>query len=133
MAEHSVHGEVMRSSPLAASTTTVFGCDDSTTAAPARFRALIHEHGDFVWRSLRRLGICKADLADAAQQVFLTASRKLELIRQGSERSFLFQTAVRVAANARRMRQRRREVSEEACVEPPDPSPGPEPCWRWDC
>jgi RNA polymerase sigma-70 factor (ECF subfamily) len=49
---------------------------------------------------------------DAAQQVFLIAARKLHEIRPGAERSFLFQTALRVAADSRRARRRRREVNE---------------------
>ena len=54
------------------------------------------------------------DVDDGAQRVFLTASRKLGAIRPGAERSFLFQTALRVAADSRRTHRRRREVAESA-------------------
>jgi RNA polymerase sigma-70 factor (ECF subfamily) len=79
------------------------------TSAAARFRALVDEHVDFTWRSLRRLGL-SPDLADdATQRVFLVASQKLSLIEPGRERAFLFQTAVRVASSEKRSFTRRRE------------------------
>jgi RNA polymerase sigma-70 factor, ECF subfamily len=78
-----------------------------------RLRSLVDAHYDFVWRSLRRLGVHDADVDDAAQQVFVTTSRKLASVRRGCERSFLFQTALRVASDSRRTRRRRREVAED--------------------
>jgi RNA polymerase sigma-70 factor, ECF subfamily len=92
----------------------------------ARLRALITEHVDFIWRSLRRLGVSEADLGDAAQQVFLVSARKVGQIRVGSERGFLFQTALRVAADVRRTRRRRREVSEDLLADQEDIAPGPD-------
>jgi RNA polymerase sigma-70 factor, ECF subfamily len=80
-------------------------------ASAARFRELVDAHYEFIWRSLRRLGVSQGDADDAAQQVFVTAARKLTAIRLGSERSFLFQTALRVAADSRRTRLRRREIA----------------------
>src|SRR5690349_6787345 len=70
-------------------------------------RALFDTHLAFVWRSLRRLGVPPAATDDAAQEVFLIASRKLGDIELGRERSFLFAIALRVAANARRSFARR--------------------------
>ena len=72
---------------------------------------LVHEHHDFIWRSLRRLGLGHGDVDDAVQQVFLIASRRLATIRPGSERSFLFQTALRIASDVRRGLRRRRETA----------------------
>src|SRR5215510_1313686 len=92
----------------------------------ARLRSLVSEHVDFIWRSLRRLGVLEADLGDAAQQVFLVTARKLDAVREGSERAFLFQTALRVASDARRSRRRRREVPEELLVAHLDDGPGPD-------
>src|SRR3954470_14140087 len=79
-------------------------------AGAARVRALVTENFDFVWRSLVRLGVPRADAEDALQQVFLVASRKLDDIVPGRERAFLFGTAFRIAHRARRTRDRRREV-----------------------
>ena len=91
-----------------------------------RLRGLIEGHYDFVWRSLRRLGVRHADIDDGVQQVFLVASRKLAAIRPESERSFLYQTALRVAADSRRTRKRRREVTGDDAHEPVDQAPGAE-------
>jgi RNA polymerase sigma-70 factor (ECF subfamily) len=72
----------------------------------------MEEHFEFIWRSLRRLGVSTPSLDDATQQVFWTASRKLDTILPGRERSFLFAIALRVASDARRVatRQRQREM-----------------------
>ena len=80
--------------------------------AEKRLREMVEAHYDFVWRSLRRLGVASGDVDDGAQQVFSTVARKLGSIRSGRERSFLFQTSLRVAADSRRTRRRRREVAE---------------------
>jgi RNA polymerase sigma-70 factor (ECF subfamily) len=66
-----------------------------------------------VWRLLRRVGLSRPDADDAAQQVFLVASRRLPQLAPGKERSFLYGTAVRIAANLRRGLRRRRESPEE--------------------
>ena len=84
-----------------------------------RVAALVGEHYDFVWRTLRRLGMGEADADDAAQQVFMVASRRVDAIRSGSERSFLFQTALRIASETRRAVRRRREIQLPEGVELP--------------
>ena len=82
--------------------------------APARdegrLRALFEGEFDFVWRSLRRLGVAEGQLRDASQQVWIVVARRLETIDAGAERSFLFGTAMRVAADTRRAAGRRREA-----------------------
>ena len=67
-----------------------------------------------------------ADLADCVQQVFVVASRRLSSIAIGSERSFLIGTAIRVARDARRTLERRREVPEDESVEPLSLDPQPD-------
>jgi RNA polymerase sigma-70 factor (ECF subfamily) len=81
-----------------------------SVAQATRVRALVDQHFGFVWRYLRGLGVPAADADDAAQQVFVVASQKIEAIAVGSERSFLVGTARGVAANARRGATRRREA-----------------------
>jgi RNA polymerase sigma-70 factor (ECF subfamily) len=83
------------------------------SAADARLRTLVADHFDFIWRSLRRLGVPHTDVDDCTQQVFWVAARKLPIICEGSERAFLFSTALRVASDARRSRVRRREVQQD--------------------
>jgi RNA polymerase sigma-70 factor (ECF subfamily) len=82
-----------------------------------RGRTLVDEHFDFIWRSLRRLGVSDAGVDDAAQRVFVVALRRLEDIEVGRERAFLFSTAMNVAADARRALARRREQADEQALD----------------
>ena len=75
-----------------------------------RLASMFHTHFAFVWRSLRRLGVPPATIDDAAQEVFVVASRRLDAIEAGKEKAFLFGTAVRVASDARRAQTRRRHA-----------------------
>jgi len=77
----------------------------------ARMRACVLANHAFVWRCLRRLGVPEAGADDAAQQVFLVLAERLADVPPEREKKFLFGTAVRVAANARRVRARVREES----------------------
>lgn len=95
-------------------------------ASPARLRALVEEHLAFLWRSMVRLGVPRADADDAVQQVFLVAARKLPEIEPGRERAFLFGAAFRIANRARRTLHRRREVLEGEPAEQAAPEPDPE-------
>jgi RNA polymerase sigma-70 factor (ECF subfamily) len=79
-------------------------------AADERLRGMLSQHFDFIWRSLRRFGLTDDRADDAAQQVFMIASRKLDSIQPDSERSFLFGTAMRVASDIRRSAANRREI-----------------------
>ena len=97
--------------------------------APAdagRTTALVREHFAFVWRVLRRLGLTEPDADDAAQQVFLVAARRAADIALGSERAFLFGTAMNVAARAQRSERRRREEPDGELEQRRDSRPGPE-------
>jgi RNA polymerase sigma-70 factor, ECF subfamily len=91
-----------------------------------RLHALVAEHHAFVWRSLRRLGVPDGDVDDASQQVFLVAHRRLAEIAPASGRSFLFQTALRVAADWRRAHKRRCEQTGMALPDVPDGAANPE-------
>lgn len=78
------------------------------TATRGAFAELYREHFAFVWRILRRLGVPTEALEDAAQEVFLVLHRRLPgLAPEVSLRSWLFGTARRVAADARRGQHRR--------------------------
>jgi RNA polymerase sigma-70 factor (ECF subfamily) len=91
-----------------------------------RVQAMVADHHDFLWRSLRRLGIPDGDVDDAVQQVFLVALRRQAEIAKESERSFLFQTALRVAADWRRACKRRCEQAGLDLPDLPDGSANPE-------
>jgi RNA polymerase sigma-70 factor (ECF subfamily) len=89
-------------------------------------RRIVHDHFDFIWRLLRRLGVPHADVDDAVQQVFLVASGRLEAIAKGSERAFLYGTALRVASTARRTASRRQKGLAKLLWETPTPSVAPD-------
>lgn len=93
--------------------------------------ALYETHVDFVWRSLRRLGVPPSRLDDAVQDVFLVVHRRLDGFElRSSVKTWLFGIVLRVARDHHRSRRRNeRRVGVEA---PPDPellvdeaSPGP--------
>jgi RNA polymerase sigma-70 factor (ECF subfamily) len=81
--------------------------------AQARVRAAVQDHYDFVWRTMRYLGLPDADAQDGAQQVMCVLARRLPDVTPGAEKPFLFATAVRVAAGMRRTARRRPETTEE--------------------
>lgn len=92
-----------------------------------RLRHMVDHHFDFIWRSLRGLGVSPAAADDAAQQVFMIASQKLDVIAVGSERGFLFSTARGIAANFRRGQRRNPEVADDlALAGHHDAGPNPE-------
>jgi RNA polymerase sigma-70 factor (ECF subfamily) len=78
-------------------------------ARTARLEGLFNAHVDLVWRTARRFGLSAADADDACQQVFVVASRKLEEIGLGQEKSFLVCAAIHVARTMVRSRLRKRE------------------------
>ncbi|MGC4095053.1 MAG: RNA polymerase sigma factor [Polyangiaceae bacterium] len=85
---------------------------------------LLRLHYASVWRTLRRVGVEESRVEDAAQEVFIVASRKLHQIKPGCERRYLLNSALRVAANYRRAGKARREVLDEDLAEAErDPAP----------
>ncbi len=82
-----------------------------------RLRRAFEQHFDFVWRSLRRLGLHAAAADDAAQKTFVVLMQRLHEVTPGCERAFLFATATRVASDHRRSAPVRREVLDDS-IEP---------------
>lgn len=74
---------------------------------PDEIDRLYAEHFDFVWRSLRRLGVRSEELDDAAQDVFIVLlRRRAEFKGNSSHRTWLFGIANNVAHEYRRKRER---------------------------
>ena len=72
------------------------------------FAAVYEQHFDFVWRSLRRLGVPEASMDDAAQDLFIVVHRRLaEFAGRSSLRTWLFGIALRVAGDYRRRLRRK--------------------------
>ena len=87
----------------------------------ARFRLAqaASEGFDFIWRLLRRLGVRpEAAVDDAVQRVFEIAVRKTQYLPAGTERAFLFRTALFVAAEERR--RQHQNLKRAASAEPED-------------
>jgi RNA polymerase sigma-70 factor (ECF subfamily) len=96
---------------------------ERSTVEQARLRRAFDANYGGVWRFLRRLGVEPDRADDAAQQVFLIALEALERIVDGSERAFLYATAVRLAHGIRRKIQR--ELSSGDLDADPSPLPSP--------
>jgi RNA polymerase sigma-70 factor (ECF subfamily) len=88
--------------------------------AAVDIRAVVREHGPFLARALRRLGVSESDAGDVCQEVFLTAFKKLDDFRgQSSIRTWLYGICANKAMHWRRSRARARvtavaELPEEA-------------------
>ncbi len=80
-----------------------------TPATALDFRRIYQENANFVWRTMRRLGVQPAHLEDACQEAFLVVHRKLAGFDGKSEKSWLFAIALRVAADHRKRAHIRRE------------------------
>lgn len=93
----------------------LLGADAAATPDVCALSAteLVGAHYRSIWRALRRLGLAREEADDAAQEVFLIASQKLERIAAGSERAFLFGVALRIAAKVRIARARQQRVASD--------------------
>jgi RNA polymerase sigma-70 factor, ECF subfamily len=104
----------------------VLGGVTATRPSEQRLRDLVEKYHGAIWNFVRRLGVAEADVDDAVQRVFLVLSDRLSSIVPDSERSFLFGTALRVAADARRAARRRREDAVDALDDRPIDLPAPD-------
>ena len=120
----SPHHELMDGSDLAMPAA-IRAKDSAQAERDARVTAVVRAHHDFIWRLLRRLGIPESNVDDALQQVFCIAARRIADIAPGSERSFLFGSALRVASDQRRSAAQR-ERSTAVLADQVDPRPSPE-------
>jgi len=81
------------------------------------FHAIYEAHFQFVWRSLRRLGVREADVPDAVQDVFIVVHRKLPQFEGRSKvTTWLFGISLRVARDRQKLAFTRRQVDDEDAV-----------------
>jgi RNA polymerase sigma-70 factor (ECF subfamily) len=119
------HQEAMDSPELALPRTASIDSTLSARERDARITAIVRSEHDFIWRLLRRLGVPAANVDDATQLVFVVAARRIADIVPGSERSFLFGAALRIASDQRRAAQTRQQTFSRI-VDEADPLPDPE-------
>lgn len=92
--------------------------------ASLAFESVYAAHFRGVWRTLHRLGVGRAQLDDAAQDVFLVVYRRLPEFDGRSLRGWLYAIAVRVASDYRRRPWYRRFVSLSDMLVDSAPDPG---------
>ena len=94
-------------------------------AKSLNFEDIHAEHGDFVWRCLRALGVPERALDDAAQEVFIVVHRGLDGFRGESLlRTWLYGVVRNVAfKQARRARRKERAEPLDEGIRSPDPTP----------
>jgi RNA polymerase sigma-70 factor (ECF subfamily) len=91
----------------------------SELGAPITLEELYDRHADYVYQSLRRLGVPRTSLPDALQDVFVIVHRRLsELDTSGSPKPWLFVLAMGVARNHRRRQRRKEPERAHSCVDP---------------
>ena len=85
---------------------------DGAVSAPPTLEAIYAERARFVWLTLQRLGVRRADLDDVCQEVFIVLQRKLPNFDAGSKiQPWLFAICAHVASNYRRLARVRLEVT----------------------
>ncbi|HYB99138.1 MAG TPA: sigma-70 family RNA polymerase sigma factor [Candidatus Limnocylindrales bacterium] len=80
--------------------------DVASSATPASYEALFHEHRSFLWSLLYRLTGCAADADDLVQETFLRAMEKPPVDRASSLRPWLVRVAVNLGRDLLRRRRR---------------------------
>jgi RNA polymerase sigma-70 factor (ECF subfamily) len=80
------------------------------SSSAAQIAQIFSEQADFVWRSLRRLGVPAADADDAVQEVFLVVFRRIAQYEdRGLMRAWLFSISRQVASHYHRGAKRTEE------------------------
>ena len=102
------HSVVLRLPPSPATAT--LKLVSRSSERDTRLRTMVDRYLDFVARVLRNAGTPEAEVDDDVQRTFIAVANRLDDVRPDAEKSFLLQTALRMAAHARRTLARRREV-----------------------
>ena len=100
--------------------------ENLSSAERARIGEMFRAHFRFIRRSLRRLGVPELRADDAAQHVFVIATRHVKDIVAGREQAYLFRVATHVAMHDRRAYVRRREDPIAPTFEPVHDAASPE-------
>jgi RNA polymerase sigma-70 factor (ECF subfamily) len=91
---------------------------------PHRFHAVYEDCFEFVWRTVRRLGVANAAVEDVVQEVFFTVHRKLgDFEGRSSVKTWVFAIALHAVRHHRRSWQRKDSPCETATETPIDELP----------
>jgi RNA polymerase sigma-70 factor, ECF subfamily len=100
------------------------GPGDARADVPA-FADVFRQHFDFVWRTLRSLGVPEAGVDDAVQDVFISVHRRLpEFEGRSTLKTWIYSIAYHTAQNHRRSARRRETLPLEPDVVSFEPDPG---------
>lgn len=82
------------------------------------FDEVYERHFDFVWKTLRRLGVPAADLQDVTQEVFVVVHRRLPSFEERAKvTTWLFQICFHAARDRSRRAHVGRELSNQAALD----------------
>jgi RNA polymerase sigma-70 factor, ECF subfamily len=98
---------------------------DTPRAAVPEFSDVFRQHFDFVWRTVRSLGVPDATIDDAVQEVFITVHRRLgEFERRSALKTWIYSIAYHTAQNHRRSARRREASALDSELPSREPGPG---------
>jgi len=90
-----------------------------TTTRPLSSAEVFRDHGAFVFRLLRRLGVPNSDLDDVTQDVFVIVHRALDRYEERNQmRAWLYRICVREASRVRRSKKPVDLVDVDTLTEP---------------
>jgi RNA polymerase sigma-70 factor (ECF subfamily) len=89
------------------------------------FADVFRAHFDFVWRTVRSLGVPEAGVDDVVQDVFITVHRRLpEFEGRSALKTWIYSVAYHTAQNHRRSARRREASPLDMELASRDPGPG---------
>ena len=89
------------------------------------FADVFRQHFDFVWRTLRSLGVPESGVDDAVQDVFISVHRRLpEFEGRSALKTWIYSIAYHTAQNHRRSARRRETLPLEPDLVSGAPGPG---------
>jgi len=92
--------------------------DCTAQKRPDDLGEIYRENVNYVWRALSHLGVQPADIADVAQDVFVTVQRRLSSFEgRSSLRTWIYGICLRTVSDYRSRAFRRREIPQEELPE----------------
>jgi len=91
--------------------------------AEDRLRVVVERNRAALARYVARIGVPQGELDDVMQEAFMVTASRLGGLEPGTERAFLFATALYIAQNTRRGLRRRQRTADSFLQLPSDPPP----------